>query len=132
MSVTIFFLLVHILLCVRFHNNTNCPLFFIPCLSSSSHGGLDIYTVPLLSPLRSGYNPLGAGSSRRPPSGAMGIPPAGARAPYRAPTGEVPVPSAIILIYVPSILYTIIYYFMDSIWLTSYFGQEWQVLIYLV
>ena len=89
---------MHILLCVRFHNNTNCPLFFIPCLSSNSHGGLDIYTVPLLSPLRSGYNPLGAGSSRRPPSGAMGIPPAGARAPYRAPTGEVPVPSAIILI----------------------------------
>ena len=64
------------------------PLFLCP----SPHYiimAVMVYTLYHLPSLRSSYNPLGAGSSRRPPSGAMGIPPAGARAPYRAPTGEI-------------------------------------------
>ena len=43
--------------------------------------------LPYFRVCRANYNHFTAGS-RRPPSGAMGIPPAGARASYRAPTGE--------------------------------------------
>lgn len=66
--------------------------------SLSAFGSHGIYIYMPFSLLRSSYNPLGAGSSRRPPSGAMGIPPAGARAPYRAPTGKVLITFIMLLI----------------------------------
>jgi hypothetical protein len=77
-----------------------------------------VYSLCPSLPLRSGYNPLGAGSSRRPPSGAMGIPPAGARAPYRAPTGELL--SKFYICY--DFDFTFLYYVPPG---SLYFGQEW-------